>query len=261
VTVIRLSWIAILAMAAAACAQENAVPAAQDSPAAVSGPALAPAGEGVRAAAPAPRGTGAAVADDHDHAAPSSGGATAAAAPSAAAPRARQIDVPAGTVLALKLTTPLASNSSRVEDTVRATLAKPIVVDGATVVPAGAEVVGSVVEAVEAGRVKGRASLAIRFTRLEAWDTSYDMRTARIAREAEGTRDEDAKKIGIGAGAGAVVGAVAGGRKGALIGGAIGAGAGTGAALATRGEEVVLAAGTALTTSLQEALPIVVPVD
>ena len=50
----------------------------------------------------------------------------------------------------------------------------------ATVVPAGAEVVGTVLEADQSGRVKGRASIAFRFDRLSAGSETYVIRTARM---------------------------------------------------------------------------------
>jgi hypothetical protein len=81
------------------------------------------------------------------------------------------------------------------------------------VVPTGAEVVGTVLEANQSGRVKGRASIAFRFDRLSAHSETHDIQTARIARQAAATRQEDAKKIGIGAGAGALIGAIAGRRE------------------------------------------------
>ena len=55
----------------------------------------------------------------------------------------------------LTLETAVSSDESRPEDQVRATLSKPIVVDGMTVVKAGAEATGSVLQAKQAGRVKG----------------------------------------------------------------------------------------------------------
>jgi hypothetical protein len=186
-------------------------------------------------------------------------GSPAPAAP--VAPRFREVVVPEGTRLSLKLSTTVASDSSRVEDAVRATLASPLVIDGTTVVPAGASVVGSVLEANKAGRVKGRASVAVRFDRLQAWDETYSIRTNRIAREAEATKGEDATKVGIGAGAGALIGAVAGGKKGAVVGGAVGAGAGTGVVLATAGDEVRLAEGTTVSTALAEPLKVLVPAN
>jgi hypothetical protein len=161
----------------------------------------------------------------------------------------------------LTLTTSVASDTSKVEDVVRAALAKPVVIDGTEGLPKGAELVGSVTEAERSGRVKGRASVAFRFQRLTAWDETHDIQTARIAREAASTKKEDATKVGIGAGAGALIGAIAGGGKGAAIGSAVGAGAGTGAVMATRGDEVSLPAGTTVTATLQEPLTVRVPLN
>jgi len=186
---------------------------------------------------------------------------TAPAATEPARPRFREVTVPSGTALSLKLQTDVASDTSKAEDKVRATLDRPLVVDGTTAVPVGAEVVGSVLDAQESGRVKGRASVAFQFERLHAWKENYDIRTARIAREAEATKGKDATKIGIGAGAGAAVGAIAGGKKGAGIGALIGGGAGTGVVMATKGEEVRLAAGTVVSTTLAEALKVSVPIE
>lgn len=176
-------------------------------------------------------------------------------------PKFQEVTIPSGTSVSLTLLTAVASDSSRVEDTVKAKVSKPVVVDGVTVVPEGAEVQGSVLEANESGRVKGRASVAFRFSTLHAWNDTYDIRTSRIAREAQATKGDDAKKVGIGAGAGALVGALAGGKKGAALGGAIGAGAGTGVVLATKGDEVRLAPGGSVTATIQEAVKILVPVE
>lgn len=173
-------------------------------------------------------------------------------------PQFKEVTIPSGTTIAVKLANSVASDTSKVEDAVRGTLAKALLVGGTTVAPAGSEVGGIVLEASQSGHVKGRASLAIRFDHLRIGSESHTIRTAPIAREAEPTKGDDAKKVGIGAGAGAVVGAIAGGKKGALIGTAVGAGAGTGVVLATRGEEVRLAAGTTVTTTLQQPVTILV---
>jgi len=193
----------------------------------------------------------------------SSSSASSATSPASSVtkPQLREVTIPSGTPLSVKLTNAVASDSSKAEDPVRGTLAKPVVVDGATVVPSGSSITGSVLEAKESGRVKGLASIAIRFDRLKVGSETHEIRTARIAREAKPTKGEDAKKVGIGAGAGALVGALAGGKKGALIGGGIGAGAGTGVVMATRGEEVRLNAGMTVTTSLKEPLTIQVAVQ
>ena len=109
--------------------------------------------------------------------------------------------------------------------------------------------------------MKGRASIAVRFDRLRVREESHQIQTAGIRREAAATKGEDAKKIGIGAGVGAIVGGIAGGGSGAAVGAAVGGGAGTGVVLATRGREVQLPAGTTLTTRLQNAVTVLVPID
>jgi hypothetical protein len=177
----------------------------------------------------------------------------------AADTRVRQITVPAGTRLRLRLASTVSSRSSNVEDTVNATLRTPVVVNGVTVAPAGTAVSGYVTEARRSGRVKGRARVGVRFNALRVRGTRYQMRTSAVAREAPGTKKEDAAKIGIGAGAGAVAGAIAGGKKGAAVGTAVGAGGGTGVVLATRGREVSLGRGTPITVRLTAPLTMRVP--
>lgn len=168
--------------------------------------------------------------------------------------RYRMITIPAGTTLNLSLTSAVSSKTSSVEDPVNARLRRAIVVNGVAVVPAGATVTGHVIEATRSGRVKGRARVGVRFTALRASDGRHQIRTAAIAHEARGTKKKDAQKIGIGAGAGAVVGAIAGGKKGAAVGSAVGGAGGTGVVLSTRGEDVTLAPGTIVTTTLTSPL-------
>lgn len=172
------------------------------------------------------------------------------------APESREITIPAGTTLSLQLATAVSSKDSSVEDPVQATLRRPIVVDGETVVPSGAAVSGHVTEATRPGRVKGVARIGMRFNSLRVGDTRYDIRTAAVSRQADTTKKEDATKIGIGAGAGAITGAIAGGKKGAAIGTAVGAGGGTAVVLATRGDEVTLGRGTVVTARLARPVTI-----
>jgi hypothetical protein len=168
----------------------------------------------------------------------------------------REVTIPAGTTLNLRLATAVSSNGSRVEDAVQATLSRPVVIKGMTVIPAGAAVTGYVTEAAASGRVKGRARVGVRFSAVRVGNNRYTIRTSAVTREAPGTKKVDAAKIGIGAGAGAIVGAVAGGKKGAAVGTAVGAAGGTGVVLATRGQEVALARGSVVTPRLSEPVTI-----
>jgi hypothetical protein len=173
----------------------------------------------------------------------------------------REFTLPVGTTLPLELRSSIGSDVSEVEDTVRATLRKAVTVEGQEVLPAGTELAGHVTEAERAGRVKGRARVAFRFTSLRHDDERMSLRTEPIVQEAEATKGEDATKIGIGAGAGAVIGAVVGGKSGAAKGAVIGAAAGTGAVVATRGKEVRFESGTDIPVRLAAPLSIRVRVQ
>ena len=179
-----------------------------------------------------------------------------AAAREPEAPVIRSITVPDNTVLDVTLNTALASDTSRVEQRVNGTLASPVVIDGTTVIPSGAAVSGHVTHVDDSDKVKGRAELSFRFTRLTTGSVTYDIDTKPLAYVAESTKKDDAVKIGTGAAAGAVIGAIAGGKKGAAIGTAVGAGAGTGVVLATDGKEIRLAEGRKLKVSLTNPLTI-----
>ena len=168
----------------------------------------------------------------------------------------KEVTLPSGTTLRLDLKSAVASDSSKVEDTVRAELRQPVVVDGQTVLPVGTELVGTVTDVERSGRVKGLARVAYRFSSLRHDSERYDIRTAAIAHEAQATKKKDAVKIGIGAGAGAAIGAILGGGDGAAKGAAIGGAGGTGAVLATRGEEVRRGPGADVTTRLTAPLTV-----
>jgi hypothetical protein len=173
-----------------------------------------------------------------------------------ARPAYRDVTIPAGTTLALALTSGIASDTSAVEDTVTAELTRSITIDGRELLPAGTRVTGSVTDVDDSGRVKGRAMIAFRFTSLQTSNEQYDIRTEPLSHMAPATKGEDATKIGIGAGAGAVIGGILGGKDGAAKGAAIGGGAGTGVVLATKGREMRLGPGADATTELTAPLTV-----
>lgn len=180
------------------------------------------------------------------------------AGPAVRTPAARSVTLPAGTILKLTLRTTVASDASRLEDPVRATLRQPLVVDGNELLPAGTLLTGHVTSAKRAARVKGRGQIAVRFTRIDLPGPGNveRIRTTPVARVAPGTKKRDAATIGGGAVGGAIIGGILGGGDGAAKGAAIGGAAGTGAVLATRGREARLAAGTAITVRLTGPLTV-----
>lgn len=182
-------------------------------------------------------------------------------APAASAPAFREVTLPADTLLHVRLDTQAGSDTSRVEDPVRASVVKPVVIEGVEVVPVGSTLSGVVTQATPSGKVKGRAELAFRFDTLTAGGDERRVQTRTVAIEAPATKKSDALKIGVPAAGGAILGGLLGGKKGAVIGGAVGGGAGTAVVLNTPGKEVHLPAGSAVTVKLLEPVTVRVPVE
>src|SRR5262245_234564 len=102
-----------------------------------------PAAQPASPAAPAPAEAASQPAPSSAPAAPRTAAAPSSAAPAAAAapppapkpeppppPAFREVTIPAGTSLSVTVLSNLASNTSKVEDVVKASLAKPLVIDG-----------------------------------------------------------------------------------------------------------------------------------
>ena len=170
----------------------------------------------------------------------------------------REVTVPAGTQLPIILDTAVASNTSRVEQPVRAHLSRDVRLDNSIVIPAGSELSGNVTAVRRPGKVKGRSYIAMRFTTLVPRGSGerYRVDTGRVARTGRATKKKDAMKIGIPAAGGAAIGALIGGKKGAMIGAGAGGGGGTAVVLSTRGEDVGIGRGTPITLRL--ATPVTV---
>jgi hypothetical protein len=161
--------------------------------------------------------------------------------PERPAPAAQPVVLAEGTAISVRTTSALSSESHKAGDTFVAHLEAPLVAGERVIAAKGARVEGVVAHSSEGGRVKGRAAIAVRLTRLEAADGEMvEISTNPVGREAKSTKKQDAVKVGIGSGVGAAIGAIAGGGKGAAIGAASGAGAGTGYVLATRGAAAVI---------------------
>ena len=168
----------------------------------------------------------------------------------------KQVTVPAGSVVTVRLARAVGSKLNTDGDHFSATVAKPVKVDGQVVVPAGAEALGKVIEAVPQGRFKGAAVLRLVLESVTVNDDSYDVKTSSVDRYLKGKGKRTAAMIGGGAGGGALIGGLAGGGKGALIGTAAGAGAGTAGAAYTGNKEIVLPAESTLSFKLAKPLTV-----
>ncbi|MFI5092388.1 MAG: hypothetical protein WCE50_03000 [Candidatus Acidiferrum sp.] len=171
-------------------------------------------------------------------------------------PKTVEVTVPEDTPIHVTLDQAIASNENRPGDHFEATVSQPVVIEGRTVIPEGANAEGVVVDVHRSGRLKGRASLQLALESVEVDGREYDVQTSSSRRAGGRHKRRDWAFIGGGAGGGALIGAVAGGGEGALIGGPVGAGAGTAFAFLTGKKDVHLHPETPLTFQLAEPLTI-----
>jgi len=181
--------------------------------------------------------------------------APAQPAPAAPAPPP-PIVVPAGTAITMRLAQSVGSKISQAGQSFSGTVAHPVVVGGATAIPAGAKVSGTVIDAKPLGRFAGGASLSLRLNSVDIQGADVPIKTSSVTQVEKGKGKRTAVLAGGGAAVGALIGGLAGGGKGAGIGALAGGGAGTGGAAFTGNKDIVLPAESALTFTLSQQLEI-----
>lgn len=177
--------------------------------------------------------------------------AVAPAPPPVPVRQPRTVTIPAGTTLSVRLGEKLSTNDNSTGDAFRGTLEAPLIVNGAVIAERGSKVLGKVVNAEKAGKVKGVSDLQLALTEINTSDGQrVEIRTAALDKQGPTGKKKDAAKVGGGAALGAIIGAIAGGGKGAGIGAGVGGAAGAGDVLLTRGKPVVLPVETKLSFQL-----------
>jgi hypothetical protein len=178
-----------------------------------------------------------------------------------------QTPVPAGTALMVRLDTTLATFSNKTGDPFRAIITQPVVVNGQTLIPAGATVEGRVTKVSEPRRISGKPTIGIlpeaiilptgeRYY-LDATLTDTNIKGSDVNHEGQfkgsGHDRRDTVEQGGGTAGGMLIGGLVGGPVGILVGGAIGAGGTTGHWLGKH-RSAVLPAGTELTLELNRPM-------
>lgn len=208
--------------------------------------------------------------------APASSAPTKAALRRPAEPPApSEIVVATGTRIPLALRNSVDTKHSREGDRIYLETVYPITVDGRVVIPRGSFVNGTVTVSKQAGKVKGKGELFIRFdslslpngvtrdfrSRLGSADGSVDGKVDREEGKITGERDKsrDARTTAEGAGIGASIGGIAGAAagsplKGVGIGAAAGAAAGLASVLVKHRPDASLPAGTTVEMILDRDL-------
>jgi hypothetical protein len=175
--------------------------------------------------------------------------------------------VPAGTALMVRLETTLATFSNKPGDPFRGSLSQPVVLNGQTLIPAGAIVEGRVTKVNEPRRISGKPSIGIlpeavilptgERCFLDATLTDTNLPGTDVNSEGQfkgsGHDRRDQLEVGGGTAGGMLIGGLIGGGPGVLIGGAIGAG-GTTVHWLVQHRSATLPAGTELTLELNRPL-------
>jgi hypothetical protein len=138
------------------------------------------------------------------------------------------VNVPAGTPLAIRINQHISVKTSRAGDRFDGEVAEAVTgPNDRVVIPKGTPVGGVVDAAHKRGHFKGASILQLRLTSLTLNGTRYPLATGDLTRTKKGKGKRSAAFIGGGTGLGMLIGGVATGGTGLLIGGLAGAGAGT----------------------------------
>ncbi|MGH9648499.1 MAG: hypothetical protein ACRD4E_16975 [Bryobacteraceae bacterium] len=164
------------------------------------------------------------------------------------------IEIPGGTVLVVRMIDNVDSERDSMGKTFRASIDEPVVVNGYTVIPRGADVVAKLVDEQQSGKFEGRASLTLDLMQIQINGRMVDVSTSEVS-QASGSRGaRTAKTVGGGAALGAILGGIFGGGKGAAIVAASGGTLGAGAQVATHGQRVKIPSETRLSFTLQNSI-------
>jgi hypothetical protein len=169
-----------------------------------------------------------------------SGGTATPATPAAAAtPPAAPVavTVPAGTVLTVKMQTPVSSKDPAGKK-FTAKLLADLMAGDATVAKAGTTVQGQVEQSKQAGRVAGKSELAISLTSIEMSGKALPIMTTNFAEAGKGEFRKTARNVAGGALIGNAIDHDGGGGKGAAVG--------AGVSLIKKGDAVTVPEGALL---------------
>jgi hypothetical protein len=162
------------------------------------------------------------------------------------------MQIPVGTPITVRMIDGVDSEQTRLGQTFRASIDEPVLLDGQTVIPRGADAVAKLVEDKESGKFAGKTILTLALMQVMVNGRMIDISTGDVS-QASGSRGaRTAKVVGGTAALGAIIGGIAGGGRGAAIGAGSGAAVGGGIELMTKGQRVRIPSETRLTFTLQQ---------
>jgi hypothetical protein len=189
---------------------------------------------------------------------PPSGAAAGAPAAAAGAPQAvrkvaESTQVPAGTVIVVRLATDVSSATAKVGDRFQGFLDQDLAANG-LVTTKGSRVYGVVSLGRQGRQDEGQPALSVTLTDVEVGGQVVSVKTQPVT--AAGEAGKGGRKIVAGAALGAGIGAIADGGEGAAVGAAIGAGVGTVGAAAGSAKAAVIPAQSAQAFTLAAPLQV-----
>jgi len=167
--------------------------------------------------------------------------------PVAASPRRTGGELPQGTNIVVRMIDGVDSEQNRVGQSFNASVDEPVLINGETVIPRGADVIVKLVDSKASGKLTGRSELTLDLVSVRIDGRPVDINTQTVSRESSSRGARTAKVAGGTAAVGAIIGAIAGGGTGAAIGAAAGGAAGAGAEVITAGQRVKIPSETRLT--------------
>ena len=160
--------------------------------------------------------------------------------------------LPSGTQITVRMIDGVDSERDSMGKTFRASIDEPVMVDGQTVIPRGADATVKLVADQQSGKIQGKTVLTLALQQVQAKGRMVDISTQNVEQASASRGARSAKVVGGTAALGAIIGALAGGGKGAAIGAASGGAVGTGVQVATKGQRVRLPSETRLTFTLSQ---------
>ncbi len=152
--------------------------------------------------------------------------------------------LPAGTRIRLELNAEVNSHISSVNDTFLATVAKPVIVRDAVVLPAGTLIEGRVSSVTRASMFGHSGKLDVVFETMKISNQMRHIDGVMVTQvRVPSSRTFNILSILFGTGAGTAIGAASNSGSGAVIGAGVGAGAGTAVAMLRKGKDVRLRKG------------------
>ena len=173
-------------------------------------------------------------------------------------PVIREITLPAGTILPVRVSEALSSKTAQPNDVFHGALASDLGSQGVIALRQGTPVLGRVVDVREAAHIKGSALLTLELTQMTAGGKKIALVTDPFSKEGAGRGKNTVAKTGGGAVLGAIIGGLAGGGKGAAIGTLAGGATGAGVNAATRGQQVEIPTETLIQFRLQSPITVAV---